>query len=77
MNQTWIKGKSTNLKESRLVSGFSILYPKVERFIREKLFGKSVNIEDANVLRNLSEAEAKQTLYGAFKKAINDLTIKG
>ena len=64
------------LKESRLVSGFNILYPKVEQFIRYKLFGKSVNIEDANVLRNLSEVEAKQTLYGAFKKAIDDLTIR-
>ena len=62
------------LKESRLVSGFNILYPKVEQFIRYKLFGKSVSLEDANVLRNLSEAEAKQTLYGAFKKAIDDLT---
>jgi len=64
------------LKESRLVSGFNILYPRVEQFIRYKLFGKSVDIEDANVLRNLSEVEAKQTLYGAFKKAIDDLTIK-
>lgn len=64
------------LKESRLVSGFNILYPKVEQFIRHKLFGKSVNIEDANILRNLSEVEAKQILYGAFKKAIDDLTIK-
>jgi type III restriction enzyme len=64
------------LKESRLVSGFNILYPKVEQFIRHKLFGKNVNIEDANVLRNLSEVEAKQALYGAFKKAIDDLTIK-
>ncbi|MFH1931342.1 MAG: DEAD/DEAH box helicase family protein [Pseudomonadota bacterium] len=64
------------LKESRLVSGFNILYPKVEQFIRHKLFGKSVNIEDANILRNLSEVEAKQTLYGAFKKAIDELTIK-
>lgn len=64
------------LKESRLVSGFNLLYPKVEQFIRHKLFGKSVNIEEANVLRNLSEVEAKQTLYGAFKKAIDELTIR-
>ncbi|MCD6153235.1 MAG: DEAD/DEAH box helicase family protein [Syntrophobacterales bacterium] len=64
------------LKESRLVSGFNILYPKVEQFIRYKLFGKSVDIEDANVLRNLSEVVAKRTLYGAFKRAIDDLTIK-
>jgi type III restriction enzyme len=30
------------LKESRLVSGFNILYPKVEQFIRYRLFGKSL-----------------------------------
>jgi len=64
------------LKESRLVSGFNLLYPKLERFIRHKLFGQSVDIEDANILRNLSEVEAKQTLYGAFKKAIDELTIR-
>jgi len=64
------------LKESRLVSGFNILYPKVEQFIRHRLFGKNVNLEHPNVLRNLSEVEAKQTLYGAFKKAIDDLTVQ-
>jgi type III restriction enzyme len=64
------------LKESRLVSGFNILYPKVEQFIRTKLFGKSVNIEDPQILRNLSEVYAKQTLYVSFKKAIDELTIK-
>ena len=66
----------TILKESRLVSGFNILYPMVEQFIRHKLFGNTVNLEDPVVLRNLSEVEAKQTLYGAFKKAIDDLTIR-
>ncbi len=64
------------LKESRLVSGFNLLYPKVEQFIRHRLFGKTVNLEDANVLRNLSEVEAKQALYSAFKRAIDDLTIR-
>ncbi len=64
------------LKESRLVSGFNILYPKMEQFIRHKLFGKGMNIEDPNILRNLSEVEAKQTLYSTFKKAIDDLTVK-
>ncbi|ROL61886.1 type III restriction endonuclease subunit R, partial [Bacteroidetes/Chlorobi group bacterium ChocPot_Mid] len=64
------------LKESRLVSGFNILYPKVETFIKCKLFGKVVNLEDAQILRNLSEIEAKNTLFTAFKKAINSLTIQ-
>ncbi|MBD3328703.1 type III restriction endonuclease subunit R [Candidatus Peregrinibacteria bacterium] len=66
----------TILKGSRLVTGFNVLYPKVEQFIRHKLFGENVNIEDPNVLRNLSEPEAKNTLYNAFKNAIDNLTIK-
>jgi type III restriction enzyme len=64
------------LKESRLVSGFHILYPKVEQFMRLKLFGKTVDLEKPAILRNLSEVEAKQTIYQTFKKAIDDLTIK-
>jgi type III restriction enzyme len=65
----------TILKESRLISGFNILYPKVEYFIRYKLFGNKVSLEDTNVLRNLSELEAKEVIYKAFKKAINALSI--
>jgi type III restriction enzyme len=64
------------LKESRLVSGFNLLYPKVELFIRNKLFGKNVDIENPEILRNLSEVEAKNNIYGTFKRAIDELTIK-
>ena len=63
------------LKESRLVSGFNILYPKVETFIKDHLFGKSVDLEDAQTIRNLSEAQPKAVLYTTFKEAINDLTV--
>lgn len=63
------------LKESRLVSGFNILYPKVESFIQNRLFGKTVDLEDAQTIRNLSEAQPKAILYKAFKEAINDLTV--
>ncbi len=63
------------LKESRLVSGFEVLYPKVRDFIKYYLFGKEVNVEDLNVLRNLSELEAKNTIFNTFKKAIDNLTI--
>lgn len=63
------------LKESRLVSGFNILYPKVESFIKNHLFEKSVDLEDAQSIRNLSEAQPKAILYKAFKEAINDLTV--
>jgi type III restriction enzyme len=48
----------------------------VEQFMRLKLFGKTVDLEKPAILRNLSEVEAKQTIYQTFKKAIDDLTIK-
>lgn len=63
------------LKESRLVSGFDSLYPKVRDFVRHKLFGKEVNLENLNTLRNLSEVDVKDVLFKTFKKAIDDLTI--
>jgi|CXWL01.1.fsa_nt_gi DNA polymerase III epsilon subunit-like protein len=47
------------LKELRLVGGYDVLYGKVKTFIRDHLFvGNPVNLEDAVVLRNLSEPEA-------------------
>ena len=63
------------LKESRLFSGFDILYPKVRNFIKHDLFGEKVDIEDLNILRNLSDIEAKKTIFNTFKKAIDKLTI--
>ncbi len=66
---------SAILKESRLISGFNILYPKVESFIKYKLFGKEVDLSNPQTLRNLSEIETKEILKSAFKKAIDELTV--
>lgn len=66
---------SSSLKESRLVSGFNILYPKVEAFVKKQLFKREVDITEPQILRNLSEAEPKHILYTTFKKAIDDLTV--
>ncbi len=64
------------LKDNRLVSGFNVLYPKVESFIREHLFGREVDLEDANTLRNMSRPEVPQTIKSTFKKAIDELTVE-
>jgi len=64
------------MKELRLISGYDILYEKVKYFIQNKLFDKKVNLEDLNILRNLSEIEATRTIIETFKKEINDLTIQ-
>lgn len=66
----------TVMKELRLVSGYDVLYGKVKGFVQDVLFGKTVELESANTLRNLSELAATKTVIEAFKKAINDLTVR-
>lgn len=64
------------LKDLRLVGGYEVLYPKVRDFMREYLFDASpVDLEDAVVLRNLSEPDVGKILYDSFKVAMNALTI--
>ncbi|MFH0907475.1 MAG: DEAD/DEAH box helicase family protein [bacterium] len=65
------------LKDLRLVGGYDVIYGKVKTFMREHLFTPSpVNLEDAVVLRNLSEPDAGKILYDSFKTAMNALTIQ-
>jgi type III restriction enzyme len=63
------------LKDSRLVSGFNILYPKVESFIKYQLFTREVELSDSQTMRNLSEIEPKEVLKTTFKRAIDELTV--
>jgi len=63
------------MKELRLVSGYDVLYGKVKEFIQGGLFAKPVDLEDLNILRNLSELEVTKTIVETFKKAINALTV--
>lgn len=59
----------------RLVGGQDALYGKVKSFIAGRLFTDPVDLDDPNVLRNLSETPARATLIDRFASAINDLTI--
>ena len=64
------------LKDLRLVGGYDILYGKIKNFLINQLFTSSpINLEDAVVLRNLSEPEAGKILFDSFKAAINALTV--
>lgn len=63
------------MKELRLVSGYDILYGKVKDFIQHYLFETTVDLEDLNTLRNLSEIEVSRTIQVTFKKKINELTV--
>ena len=66
---------STILKDSRLVSGFNILYPKVESFVQYHLFTTEVALTDPQTMRNLSEIKPKDILRTSFKRAIDQLTV--
>jgi type III restriction enzyme len=63
------------MRDLRLVGGYDILYGKIKTFIGEYLFGKAVDLDSRNTLRNLSEIQASKTVFETFKKAINELTI--
>jgi type III restriction enzyme len=64
------------MKELRLFGCYDILFGKVKEFIGEELFSRQVDLNDANILRNLSELEAVKTIVETFKKEINNLTVQ-
>lgn len=64
------------MAELRLKTGYDALYPKVKAFIRDDLFGQVVDLEDANVHRNLSVPETTHALIETFKRGINHLTVE-
>ena len=66
----------TVMRNLRLVSGYDILYGKFKEFIQTELFGKSIELENTNTLRNLSEPVVTKTLIEVFETAINTLTIR-
>ena len=66
---------SRELRFSRLGMNHFV-YEKVKIFISNKLFGKRVDIEDSEILRNLSEPVTTQLIIKTFKKEINTLTMK-
>ena len=60
----------------RLVGGYDVIYGKLKGFIKDYLFDRSVDLNDRNTMRNLSEAHATMTTLDGFKKAINELTLQ-
>ena len=64
------------VKELRLVSGYDVLYGKLKDFVQYELFGKTVNLDSPNTLRNLAELAATKITIETFKRAINDLTVR-
>jgi type III restriction enzyme len=63
-------------RDLHLVGGREVLFGKIKKFIEERLFTKPVDLNDLNVLRNLSEIEVTRAVIETFKTAINALTVQ-
>ena len=59
----------------RLVGGYDVLFGKLKHFIEDGLFAGRVDLDDSNVLRNLSEVAVTRALFDTIKGAINRLTV--
>jgi type III restriction enzyme len=66
----------TIMRDLRLVGGFDVLFGKLKQFMETCLFDQPVDLDDLNVLRNLSEIEATRAVLETFKAAINALTVQ-
>ncbi len=66
----------TVMRDLRLVGGFDILFGKVKQFIERNLFAQPVDMDNLNVLRNLSEPGVTSRILETFKTAINNLTVR-
>lgn len=64
------------MKELRLFGCYDILFGKVKKFIVNNLFDKEVDLNDLNILKNLSDLEAVKIIVETFKKEINNLTVQ-
>jgi type III restriction enzyme len=64
------------MKELRLFGCYDILFGKVKDFVCNYLFINNIDLNDSNILRNLSETEVVKTIIESFKKGVNDLTVQ-
>jgi type III restriction enzyme len=64
------------MRDLRLVGGFDVLFGKLKEFVESYLFERTVDLDDLNTLRNLSEIEATRTLVETIKGAVNALTVQ-
>ena len=62
------------LKQANLLSGTSTVYGKLKEFVSNYLFEEPVDLEDSNVIRNLSEREVSTTIIETFVYYINNCT---
>jgi type III restriction enzyme len=62
------------LKETKLVSGNATVYGKLKDFISNYLFEEPVDLEDPNIIKNVSRREVSKTILDTFIYYVNNIT---
>ena len=62
------------LEETKLVSGNATVYGKLKEFISNYLFVEPVDLEDGNVIKNISRKEVSKTILDTFIYYVNNIT---
>lgn len=63
------------LRKMRMVGGASAVYEILKNYIPDRLFDRKVDLDDLNILRNLSEVGPRTFLFESVAAAINRLTL--
>lgn len=63
------------MRELRLVSEYDVLFGKVKDFAKNYLYGREVELNDPNTLKNLTELESTKTINETFKREINAISV--
>lgn len=63
------------VSQTKATGQFATIYPLVEGYIKTVLFGEMVDLNDKDILKQLSEAEPQKVLYQVFSDAINKATL--
>lgn len=62
------------LKETKLVSGNATVYSKLKEFISNYLFEEPVDLEDINIIKNVSRKEVTDRILDTFVYYVNNIT---
>lgn len=63
-------------KKVGLSSRFSELYPKVETYVKERCFGRAVNLDGDNIRSHLSRSEIQEVISNYLAAQIGNLTVE-
>ncbi len=62
-------------RDVRLTGQFSVLAPVVRDYVQTRVFGGGVDLDDPLVLQMLAEPVVQETVLGALREAIDQLTL--